>query len=88
MAYLLSDNNDISIKVVTFNGEDKTIMIRRNEYGNKCLMLAVDQVINYIESINDTKVTIGAHGRIDEPLFDINSFKEAWMNACIHSRMG
>lgn len=86
MAYLLSDNNELSIKVVTFAGEDKTVMVRRNEYGNKCLMLAVDQVLNYIEAINDTKVTINTHSRVDETLFDMSSFKEAWMNACLHSR--
>lgn len=86
MAYLLADNNDISIKVVSFNGEDKTEMIRRTEYGNKCLILSIDQVLNYIEAINDTKVSINTHDRIDEPLFDMNSFKEAWMNACLHSR--
>ena len=86
MAYLLADNNEVSIKVVTFAGEDKTVMIRRNEYGNKCLMLAIEQVLNYIESVNDTKVTINAYTRIDEQLFDINCFKEAWMNACLHSR--
>ena len=86
MAYLLSDNNELSIKVVIFAGEDKTVMVRRNEYGNKCLMLAVDQVLNYIEAINDTKVTINTHSRVDETLFDMSSFKEAWMNACLHSR--
>ena len=29
MAELLADNNDISIKVVTFAGVDKTVMLKR-----------------------------------------------------------
>ena len=33
MAFLLADENDISIKVVTFAGKDKTKNIKRNEYG-------------------------------------------------------
>ena len=40
MAELLSDINDISIKVVTFAGVDKSVMIKRTEYGNKCLITA------------------------------------------------
>lgn len=86
MAYILSDNNELSIKIVNFNTEDKTQMIRRTDYGNKCLLLSINQVINYIESINETKVEINNYGRIDTPLFDMDAFKEAWMNACLHSR--
>lgn len=86
MAYLLADINNISIKVVTFKGYDKTEMLRRNEYGNKCLLLAIDQVLSYIESINDINVEITNHKRIDNPLFYMASFREAWMNACLHSR--
>ena len=33
MAGLLADENDVSIKVVTFRGNDKSDLIRRNEYG-------------------------------------------------------
>lgn len=32
MAFLLDDENGISIKVVTFAGKDKTVLIKRNEY--------------------------------------------------------
>ena len=86
MAYLLADINNISIKVVTFKGNDKAEMLRRNEYGNKCLLLAIEQVLSYIESINDINVEITNYKRIDNPLFDMASFREAWMNACLHSR--
>lgn len=86
MAYLLADENDISIKVVTFAGKDKTQIVGRNEYGGICLVNSIDKVISYMESINDTKVTMGTHRRIEEKLFDIASFKEAWQNACIHTK--
>ena len=86
MAELLADTNDFSIKIVKFAGKDKNEIIRRNEYGFKCLALALDQVLNYMEAINDTKVTLGAHQREEETLFDFAAFKEAWQNACIHTK--
>lgn len=86
MAELLSDNNSISIKVVTFKGKDKTEIVRRNEYGFKCLLPAMDTVLNYVESLNETKVTLTHHQRIEEQLFDFSCFKEAWQNACLHTK--
>ena len=86
MAGLLADQNDISIKVVTFRGNDKNEIIRRNEYGYKCLLIAMDQVLSYMESINDTSVRLMAHGREEEKLFDMLCFREAWINACLHTR--
>lgn len=86
MAFLLADENDISIKVVTFASKDKTEVIRRNEYGGICIINSIDKVLNYIEALNETKVKIGSHKRIEEKLFDIASFKEAWLNACIHTK--
>ena len=86
MAFLLADENDISIKVVTFAGKDKTKLIKRNEYGGTCLVTAIDKVLDYMESINETSVTMGSHRRVEEKLFDMASFKEAWQNACIHTK--
>jgi predicted HTH transcriptional regulator len=39
-----------------------------------------------MESINETMVTMGNHRRTEEKLFDMASFKEAWQNACIHTK--
>lgn len=86
MAELLADTNDVSIKVVTFQGIDKTIMLKRTEYGGKCLLVALNQVIEYMESINETKVKLGAFQRQEEKYFDLKAFKEAWINACAHTR--
>ena len=86
MAGLLADTNNISIKVVTFGGKDKNKIIRRNEYGYKCLLIAMDQVLSYMESINDTSVEITSHSRDEEKLFDMLCFREAWINACLHTK--
>lgn len=86
MAELLSDKNDISIKVVVFRGKDKTEIIKRTEYGFKCLALAMDNVLSYLEALNDTSVKLNSHQREEETRFDFACFKEAWQNACIHNK--
>ena len=86
MAELLADSNDVSIKVVTFAGKDKTVMLKRTEYGGKCLLLSVNNVLEYMESINETKVKVGGIKRKEEKYFDFSSFKEAWLNACVHTK--
>ena len=72
--------------MVTFRGKDKNQLIKRNEYGFKCLLIAMDQVLSYIESLNETSVRMGPRQREEQPLFDMPSFREAWVNACLHTR--
>ena len=61
-------------------------MLKRNEYGGKCLITSVNNVLDYMESINETKVKVGPHERQEEKYFDFNCFKEAWLNAVVHNR--
>ena len=84
-AYLLADNNDIRINVVTFEGQDKSVMSRRTEYGSKCLIVSMIEVIEYFNSINTTYVDVTEARREEIPLFDRASFREAWINACLHN---
>ena len=84
-AYLLSDNNEISIKVVVFEGLDKSVMSRRTEYGNKCLLVSISEVMQFFETINITDVNLDSPLRKEVPLFDFPSFREAWINACLHN---
>lgn len=84
-AYLLSDNNNISLKVVTFEGIDKSVMAKRTEYGKKCILVSISEVMNYFETINVTKVNLNGAIRKEQSLFDFPSFREAWINACLHN---
>ncbi len=84
-AYLLADKNNVSIKVVTFNGLDKTVMSNRTEYGNKSLLSTVSEVLEFFSSINTTNVDVTSSQREEVPLFDFSSFREAWINACLHN---
>lgn len=86
MAAILADINSYSIKVAVFRGIDKTDLIRRNEYGYKCMLVAVKQVLDYMEALNDTLVDVGGSLRKESKLFDFPCFREAWLNACLHNR--
>ncbi len=86
MASILADVNSYSIKVAVFQGTDKTNLIKRNEYGYKCMLVAVKQVLNYMEALNDTEVNVDAALRKENSLFDFSCFREAWLNACLHNR--
>ncbi len=87
LANLLADQNDISIKVVRFAGTDKLNMVSRNEYGFKCLLIAMKQASNYVASINETRVDIDSSlNRKEIHLFDQHVFEEAWTNACLHNK--
>ena len=84
-AYLMSDENDVSIKVVVFEGDNKSVMSKRTEYGKKCLLMSISEVLEYFSSINSTHVDVSGSQRREQTLFDFPSFREAWINACLHN---
>ena len=86
MAYLLSDQNSMDIKVIRYAGTDKTVMDQRSSYSNQCLLLTASQILDYFKLI-DTPRKINLHSGVREetPLFDLQAFREAWINACVHN---
>ncbi len=87
LAEILSDSNNCSIKVVRFQGKDKSEMVSRNEFGYKCLLLAMENAFNYVSSFNEVRVDLRQGiERKEYPLFDIKCFAEAWNNACLHNK--
>ena len=85
LAYLMSDQSDVSIKVVQFEGKDKNAMSYRTEFGKKCLLQTVNDVLQYFNSFNTTAVVLSGEIRKEQSLFDKEAFKEAWVNACLHN---
>lgn len=86
LANILSDNNDVSIKVIRFATNDKSEIVSRNEFGYKCLLYALDSVLEFVNSLNETRVEIdGSATRKEIRLFDEECFREAWNNACLHT---
>ena len=85
LAELLSDKNRISIKVARFQGEDKSVLLEKSEYGYQCLLVAIDRVINRLEAENITKSKIVGAQRVDKRLMDMASLREVFINAIAHN---
>ena len=85
LAYLLADNNDISIKVATYSGKDAYDLIENEEYGYCCLIKAAKNVINKFEQVNKTFTKITSEDRKEIKMFDNISVKEAITNAFVHT---
>ena len=87
LAEILSDSNNCSIKVVRFQGKDKQEMVSRNEYGYKCLLVAMRQAFDYVSALDEVRVDLhGGMERAEKRLFDLDCLDEAWTNACLHNR--
>ena len=85
LAYLLADDNDISIKVATYSGNDAYDLIESEEYGYCCLIKAAKNVINKFEQINRTFTKITSADRKEIKLFDSVAIKEAILNSFVHT---
>lgn len=85
LAYLLADNNDISIKVATYSGNDAYDLIENEEYGYCCLVKATKNVINKFYQVNKTYTKITSEDRKEIKMFDNISVKEAITNAFVHT---
>jgi len=88
MAQLLSDTPHTPIRFSIFAGESKaSSMISVREFGNQCLLYALDEVIKYGDVINFIQAdeTNRVVERIDVPLFDNDVFREAVVNAFVHN---
>lgn len=89
MAYILSDQNNIPIRVSIFSGKTKADpLFSVKEFGNCCIMYSMDKILDYGDAINiiqaDERNRISE--RKDVPLFDYEAFHEAILNAFIHNK--
>lgn len=84
-AYLLSDQNIVPMQVVRFNGLDRTAMSSRMNYGNQSLIGSMKDILKHVSSYMVTKVDLSKGERLETDLFDMESFREAWFNACVHN---
>ena len=51
-AFLLADENNVSIKVVKYLGTDKMDLIKNQEYGYCCLITATQKVLDRLDAEN------------------------------------
>jgi predicted HTH transcriptional regulator len=88
LAYLMADNNQLSVRFARFNdsGERFELIEKAIEYGNCCLITAIQRILDRydIENITLSKLTGTAH-RIDKRLVDAKCLREVVINAFAHN---
>jgi len=84
-AYLLSDNNGISIKVAKYRDKTRVYLTENNEYGYCSLIKATKQVLTRLEVENRTFTKITSRERIEKKMIDPTALREAVINAIVHN---
>ena len=84
-AYLLADENDISIKLVKYLGTNKMELIENQEYGYCCLITATQRILDRLTAENTVYAKIEYNGRKEVEMIDSKALKEAIINAMVHS---
>ena len=84
-AYLLADENDISIKLVKYLGTSKRELIENQEYGYCCLITATQRILDRLTAENTVYAKIEYNGRKEVEMIDSKALKEAVINAMVHS---
>jgi predicted HTH transcriptional regulator len=85
IAYLLSDNNNISIRVAKYSSLNRRDLVENNEFGHCCIVKAAKQVLDKLQIENKTLSKITDIRRKDEKLVHPIALREAVMNAFIHN---
>jgi predicted HTH transcriptional regulator len=84
-AYLLADENGISIKVAKYFGTDKVDLVENEEYGYCCLVTAANRVLEKLHVENKTFAKITPKTRLEKNMIDKTALREAFINAIVHN---
>jgi predicted HTH transcriptional regulator len=84
-AFLLADENNVSIKVARYSGSDKVDLVENEEYGYCSLVKATKSVIDKLNVVNVTKTKITGRERKERRLVDVVALREALLNAVLHN---
>lgn len=83
IAYLLADENGVSIKVAKYAGTDKVDLIENEEYGYCSLIKATKNVLDKMKIENITLAKVTSTTRIEKNLIDPVALREAVINAIV-----
>lgn len=84
-AFLLADENTISIKLVRYLGTNKLELLENLEFGNRCLITATQRILDRLDVENTTYAKIEYFGRKEQEKIDSKALKEAVINAIVHN---
>lgn len=85
IAYLLADENGVSIKVAKYAGTDKVDLIENEEYGYCSLIKSTYHVLEKMRIENTTKTKVTSSKRLEKNLVEAVPLREALINAIVHN---
>ena len=85
IAYLLADNNRVSIKVAKYVGDDVDEIEEYYEFGDCSLITATYRVLEKFKTENKVFAKITYPERIQKSMYDYNAVREAIINAIVHN---
>ena len=85
VAYLLSDNNTISIKVAKYVGNDVDELMENYEYGFCSLIKATERVLEKVRTENKIFAKITYPKRQEQEMYHYDAVREAIINAIVHN---
>jgi predicted HTH transcriptional regulator len=85
VAYLLADENGVSVKVAVYDGTDKVDLLETREYGNRCLITATQRILDRLDSENRTFAKITSQKRREKERVNTIALREAVINAIVHN---
>jgi len=85
VAYLLSDNNSVSIQVAKYSGIDTFNLVESEEFGHCSLIKATKNVLNKLELENKTFTKITHVERKEIKMVEPIALREAVINAIVHN---
>jgi predicted HTH transcriptional regulator len=85
IAYLFADNNNVSIRFAKWLGKKRIDLLQNEELGNKCLITAMNSVIERFGVENITLARKTAKQRIEKNIVDEKALRESIINAFAHN---
>ena len=84
-AYLLADNNTISIRFGKYEGTNAVDLIENEDFGNCSIVKATKNILNKIEIENRIFTKIEYPERNEIKMYDFAAVREAVVNAIVHN---
>lgn len=84
-AYLLADNNSISIRFGKYDGTNSVDLIENEDFGNCCIIKATKNILNKLDIENKTFTKIEYPERKEIKMYDYIAVREAVVNAIVHN---
>ena len=84
-AYVLADRNNVNLFVTEYAGTSRDAQFRARDYGGRCLFTAMRDAYEAVADRNEVAMDTDLGVGLGTQLFDSESLKGAWYNACIHN---